>query len=142
MAFPYRLETLHLRVPRHSENALAVAQFLKNNPNVAWVNYTGLPEHPSHNLARKYLTGGFGPLVGFGVRGGRDASRKFIDRLKLFSNLANIGDSKSLVIHPATTTHQQLTPEEQVKTGVTPDFVRLSIGTEDIEDILATLTRR
>jgi O-acetylhomoserine (thiol)-lyase len=133
------LETLHLRVPRHSENALAVAKFLKGHPNAAWVNYTGLPEHPSHNLARKYLTGGFGPIVGFGVKGGEQASKKFIDNLKLFSNLANIGDSKSLVIHPASTTHQQLTTEEQAKTGVTPDFVRLSIGTEDIEDILEDL---
>lgn len=133
------LETLHLRVPRHSENALAVANYLKGHPKVAWVNYTGLPEHPSYSLAKKYLKGGFGPLVGVGVKGGEAASRKFIDNLKLFSNLANIGDSKSLVIHPATTTHQQLTAEEQIKTGVTPDFVRLSIGTEDIEDILADL---
>jgi len=133
------LETLHLRVPRHSENALAVAEFLKNHPNVAWVNYTGLPEHPSYKLAQKYLTGGYGPLVSFGVRGGEKASTKFIDSLRLFSNLANIGDSKSLVIHPASTTHQQLTPEEQKKTGVTPDAVRLSIGTEEIEDIIADL---
>ncbi|MCX6689675.1 MAG: O-acetylhomoserine aminocarboxypropyltransferase/cysteine synthase [Methanoregula sp.] len=133
------LETLHLRVPRHSENALAVAQYLKKHPKVAWVNYTGLPEHPSYNLAKKYLKGGFGPLVGVGIKGGETASRKFIDSLKLFSNLANIGDSKSLAIHPATTTHQQLTVEEQAKTGVTPDFVRLSIGTEDIEDIIADL---
>jgi O-acetylhomoserine (thiol)-lyase len=133
------LETLHLRVPRHSENALAVAEFLKNNPKVAWVNYTGLPEHPSHKLAQKYLNGGYGPLVSFGVKGGEKASTKFIDNLKVFSNLANIGDSKSLVIHPATTTHQQLTPEEQKKTGVTPDLVRLSVGTEDIEDIIADL---
>ena len=133
------LETLHLRVPRHSENALAVAQFLKSHPKVAWVNYPGLPEHPSHNLTKKYLHGGFGPLVGVGIKGGEAASRKFIDNLKLFSNLANIGDSKSLVIHPASTTHQQLTVEEQAKTGVTPDAVRLSIGTEDIEDIIADL---
>jgi len=133
------LETLHLRVPRHSENALAVATFLKSHPNVAWVNYTGLPEHQSYNLAKKYLSGGYGPLVGIGVKGGETATKKFIDGLKLFSNLANIGDSKSLVIHPSSTTHQQLTKEEQVKTGVTPDFVRLSIGTEDIEDIIADL---
>jgi O-acetylhomoserine (thiol)-lyase len=133
------LETLHLRVPRHSENALAVAQFLKNHPKVAWVNYTGLPDHQSYKLAQKYLHGGFGPIVGFGVKGGEKASTKFIDSLKLFSNLANIGDSKSLVIHPASTTHQQLTPEEQKKTGVTPDAVRLSVGTEDIEDIIADL---
>jgi O-acetylhomoserine (thiol)-lyase len=133
------LETLHLRVPRHSENALAVAKFLKNHPKVAWVNYTGLPEHQSHKLAQKYLHGGFGPLVTFGVKGGEQASIKVIDSLKLFSNLANIGDSKSLVIHPASTTHQQLTPEEQISTGVTPETIRLSIGTEDIADIIDDL---
>jgi O-acetylhomoserine (thiol)-lyase len=133
------LETLHLRVPRHSQNALAVAEFLTKHPKVAWVNYTGLPQHQSHALAKKYLLGGFGPIVGFGVKGGEAASKKFIDSLKLFSNLANIGDSKSLVIHPASTTHQQLTVEEQKKTGVTPDAIRLSIGTEDIEDIIGDL---
>ena len=133
------LETLHLRVPRHSQNALAVAEYLKKHPKVAWVNYTGLPGHPSHTLAQKYLVGGFGPIVGFGVKGGEKASLKFIDSLKLFSNLANIGDSKSLVIHPASTTHQQLTVEEQKKTGVTSDAIRLSVGTEDIEDIIADL---
>jgi len=133
------LETLHLRVPRHSENALAVAQYLKSHPKVAWVNYPGLPDNPYHAQTKKYLKGGFGPLVGVGIKGGEAASRKFIDSLKLFSNLANIGDSKSLVIHPASTTHQQLTPEEQAKTGVTPDFVRLSIGTEDIEDLIDDL---
>ncbi|MDD1720060.1 MAG: O-acetylhomoserine aminocarboxypropyltransferase/cysteine synthase [Methanoregulaceae archaeon] len=133
------LETLHLRVERHSKNARAVAEFLKKHPGVAWVNYTGLPEHPSYRLAQKYLTGGYGPIVGIGVKGGEQASRKFIEGLRLFSHLANIGDSKSLVIHPASTTHQQLTAEEQEKTGVTPDFVRLSIGTEDIEDILEDL---
>jgi len=133
------LETLHLRVPRHSENALAVAQYLKAHPKVAWVNYPGLPDNPYHAQTKKYLHGGFGPLVGVGIKGGEAASRKFIDSLKLFSNLANIGDSKSLVIHPASTTHQQLTPEEQAKTGVTPDFVRLSIGTEDIEDLIEDL---
>jgi O-acetylhomoserine (thiol)-lyase len=133
------LETLHLRVPRHSENALAVAQFLKSHPKVAWVNYPGLPDNTNHGLTRKYLSGGFGPLVGVGIKGGEAASRKFIDSLRLFSNLANIGDSKSLVIHPASTTHQQLTPEEQKKTGVTPDAVRLAIGTEDIEDLIADL---
>ncbi len=133
------LETLHLRVPRHSENALAVAQFLKTHPKVAWVNYAGLPENPNHELTKKYLTGGFGPIVGVGIKGGEKGSRQFIDNLKLFSNLANIGDSKSLVIHPASTTHQQLTPEEQKKTGVTPELVRLAIGTEDIEDLIADL---
>jgi len=133
------LETLHLRVPRHSENALAVAHFLKDHPKVAWVNYPGLPDNPNHELTKKYLAGGFGPLVGVGIRGGETASRKFIDSLKLFSNLANIGDSKSLVIHPASTTHQQLTREEQERTGVTSDFVRLSIGTENVEDLIADL---
>ena len=133
------LETLHLRVPRHSENALAVAQFLKGHPKVAWVNYPGLSDNPHHELTKKYLTGGYGPLVGVGIKGGEAGSRKFIDNLRLFSNLANIGDSKSLVIHPASTTHQQLTPEEQKKTGVTPDAVRLAIGTEDIEDLIADL---
>jgi O-acetylhomoserine sulfhydrolase (EC 2.5.1.49) len=133
------LETLHLRVPRHSENALAVAEYLKTHPKVSWVNYTGLPEHQSHKLAQKYLNGGFGPLVTFGVKGGEQASIKVIDSLKLFSNLANIGDSKSLVIHPASTTHQQLTPEEQASTGVTPETIRLSIGTEDIADIIDDL---
>ena len=133
------LETLHLRVPRHSENALAVARFLNAHPKVAWVNYAGLEGNPNHGLTKKYLTGGFGPLVTVGIKGGETASRKFIDNLKLFSNLANIGDSKSLVIHPSSTTHQQLTPEEQKKTGVTPDAVRLAIGTEDIEDIIADL---
>ncbi|MGA2935214.1 MAG: O-acetylhomoserine aminocarboxypropyltransferase/cysteine synthase [Methanomicrobiales archaeon] len=133
------LETLHLRVPRHSENALAVARFLIEHPKVARVTYAGLPDHPGHALAKKYLKGGFGPIVGLTVKGGEKASRRFIDSLALFSNLANIGDSKSLVIHPATTTHQQLTAEEQAKTGVTPDFVRLAVGTEDIEDILTDL---
>lgn len=135
------LETLHLRVPRHSENALAVAKFLNSHPKVAWVNYPGLPDNPAHKNAVKYLHGGFGPIVGVGIKGGEKASRKFIDSLKLFSDLANIGDSKSLAIHPATTTHQQLTVEEQAKTGVTPDFVRLAIGTEDIEDIIEDLNQ-
>ena len=135
------LETLHLRVPRHSENTRRVAEFLQDHPNTAWVNYTGLPGHPSHALAKKYLIGGFGPIVTFGVKGGESASLRFIDGLRLFSNLANIGDSKSLVIHPASTTHQQLTVEEQKATGVTPDAIRLSVGTEDIEDILADLAQ-
>lgn len=134
------LETLHLRVQRHSENAQAVAEFLENHPVVAWVNYPGLPGHPSHGLATRYLDEGRGgPLVGFGVKGGERAGRRFIEGLKLFSHLANIGDSKSLVIHPATTTHQQLSPEEQRATGVTPDYIRLSIGTEDIEDLIEDL---
>ena len=129
------LETLPLRVKRHSENALKVAQFLKSHPSVTWVNYPGLEEHPSHKLAVKYLKGNFGGLVGFGIKGGLEAGKKFIESVTLFSHLANIGDAKSLVIHPASTTHQQLTRQEQEETGVTEDFIRLSIGLEDIEDI-------
>jgi len=133
------LETLHLRMDRHSQNALRVARFLRNHPKVAWVNYPGLPDHPGHAVARKYLAGGFGALVGFGVKGGCEASKKVIERLRLFSHLANIGDAKSLVIHPASTTHQQLTPAEQAACGVTPDYIRLSVGIEDIRDIIEDL---
>ena len=129
------LETLPLRQQRHSENALKVAKFLKTHPSVAWVNYPGLDDHPSHKLAEKYLKGQYGGIVGFGIKGGAEAGKKFINSVKLFSHLANIGDSKSLVIHPATTTHQQLTAEEQKTTGVTEDYVRLSVGIEDFEDI-------
>ncbi len=132
------LETLHLRIERHSENALKVAQYLSNHPKVAWVNYPGLPGHQSHELASKYLKG-YGALLGFGVKGGAEASIKLINNLELFSHVANIGDSKSLVIHPATTTHQQLTREEQEATGVTEDYIRLSVGTEDIDDIIEDL---
>ncbi len=130
------LETLPLRVRRHSENALAVARFLKGHPKVSWVNYAGLPEHPAHGLAKKYLKDGFGPIVGFGIKGGLDAGKKFINSVKLLSHLANIGDVKSLVIHPASTTHQQLKPEEQRATGVTEDYIRLAVGIEDIRDII------
>jgi O-acetylhomoserine (thiol)-lyase len=133
------LETLPLRQRQHSENALAIARFLKGHPLVNWVVYPGLPDDPSHRVAAKYLKKGFGGLVGFGIKGGLEAGRKFIDSVKLFSHLANIGDAKSLVIHPASTTHQQLTVEEQATAGVTPDYVRLSIGLEDIEDIKADL---
>lgn len=133
------LETLHLRIQRHSENALKVAQYLSNHPKVSWVNYPGLPDHPSHELASKYLKGGYGALIGFGVKGDVEAGKQFINSLKLFSHVANIGDSKSLVIHPATTTHQQLTPAEQEATGVKPDYIRLSVGIEDIEDIISDL---
>jgi len=129
------LETLPLRVKKHSENALKVAQFLRRHPLVTWVNYPGLEEHPSHRLAVKYLKSNFGGLVGFGIKGGLEAGRKFIESVNLLSHLANIGDAKSLVIHPASTTHQQLTREEQEETGVTEDFIRLSIGLEDLEDI-------
>ena len=130
------LETLSLRMERHCANTLAVAQHLEDHPQVTWVTYPGLPSHPSHAVARKYLRGGFGAVLGFGIKGGREAGRRFIDNLKLFSHLANVGDAKSLAIHPATTTHQQLSRQEQAETGVTDDYVRLSIGLEDIEDIV------
>ncbi len=133
------LETLPLRQRQHSANALAVAQFLKGHPLVNWVTYPGLPEDPSYKIASRYLKQGFGGLVGFGIKGGLEAGKKFINSVKLLSHLANIGDAKSLVIHPASTTHQQLTPEEQQATGVTPDYIRLSIGIEDIEDIKADI---
>jgi len=133
------LETLSLRVQRHCDNALAVAKWLEKHPAVAWVNYAGLPGHPFHAAAKKYLSHGFGALIGFGIKGGRPAGRKLIDSVKLLSHLANIGDAKSLIIHPASTTHQQLTPEEQKSTGVTDDFIRLSIGIETLDDILADL---
>jgi O-acetylhomoserine (thiol)-lyase len=129
------LETLPLRVKKHSENALKIAQFLKKHPWVTWVNYPGLEEHPGHKLAVKYLKGSFGGIVGFGIKGGLEAGKRFINSVKLLSHLANIGDAKSLVIHPASTTHQQLTRKEQEETGVTEDYIRLSIGLEDIEDI-------
>ena len=129
------LETLPLRQRKHSENALVVAQFLKKHPLVTWVNYPGLDDHPSHALAKKYLGTGYGALIGFGIKGGLEAGKKFINSVELLSHLANIGDTKSLVIHPASTTHQQLTKAEQKETGVTEDFIRLSIGLENVEDI-------
>ncbi len=133
------LETLTLRQKQHSENALAVAEYLQAHPAVAWVNYPGLPGHANHANAARYLKRGFGGIVGFGIKGGREAGKKFINSVKLLSHLANIGDGKSLVIHPASTTHQQLTPAEQVATGVSDDYIRLSIGLEDIRDIQADL---
>jgi O-acetylhomoserine (thiol)-lyase len=133
------LETLHLRMPRHSENALAVAKHLEKDPKVAWVHYPGLASSPEKERAKKYLPGGAGAIVGFGVKGGLKAGRKFIDSLELISHLANIGDAKTLAIHPASTTHQQLSAEEQAATGVTPDFIRLSVGLEHIDDILADI---
>ena len=129
------LETLPLRQRTHSENALKVAKYLKDHPLVEWVNYPGLENHASHELATKYLRGHYGGLIGFGIKGGLEAGRKFIESVELLSHLANIGDAKSLVIHPASTTHQQLTKEEQEETGVTEDYIRLSIGLEDVEDI-------
>ena len=133
------LETLPLRIQRHSVNALAVAKHLKAHPSVAWVTYPGLEDDPNHAVAAKYLKGGFGGIVGFGIKGGLEAGKKFINSVKLFSHLANIGDAKSLVIHPASTTHQQLTPAEQETTGVTQDYIRLSVGLENIADITADL---
>jgi O-acetylhomoserine (thiol)-lyase len=129
------LETMPLRQRQHSANALAIAKYLKEHPLVTWVTYPGLAEDPSYRIAAQYLKKGFGGLVGFGIKGGLEAGKKFINSVKLLSHLANIGDAKSLVIHPASTTHQQLSAEEQKATGVTPDYVRLSIGIEDLEDI-------
>ena len=133
------LETLHLRMPRHCENALAVARFLENHEAVEWVNYPGLPSHPHHGHAEKVLPDGAGAILGFGIKGGEAAGRKFIEAVELASHLANIGDAKTLVIHPASTTHSQLTPEEQASTGVTPEYVRVSVGIEDAADIIADL---
>ncbi len=133
------LETLHLRIIRHSENALSVAKYLKKHPKVSWVNYPGLDDSPEKEKVKKYLPKGAGAILGFGIKGGLEAGKKFIDSLELISHLANVGDAKSLAIHPATTTHQQLSPEEQLATGVTPDFIRLSIGIEHIDDIIADI---
>lgn len=133
------LETLHLRMQRHCENAMAVAKYLAEHPKVKWVTYPGLENHPTHGLAEKYLKHGFGALVGFGIKGGAEEGKAFIEHLSLFSHLANIGDAKSLAIHPASTTHSQLTAEEQNASGVTPDFVRLSVGLEHVDDLLADL---
>jgi O-acetylhomoserine (thiol)-lyase len=130
------LETLHLRMPRHVENALAAARYLEGHPKVNWVNYPGLPASPQKERVAKYLPKGAGAIIGFGVKGGIEAGRRFIDALQLVSHLANVGDAKTLAIHPATTTHQQLSPAEQAATGVTPDFIRLSVGLEHIDDIL------
>ncbi|MBI3947254.1 MAG: homocysteine synthase [Armatimonadetes bacterium] len=133
------LETLPLRMERHSANSLAVAQWLEKHPRVAWVSYPGLESHPQHHLAKKYHRGGYGAIIGFGIQGGLEAGKRFINSVRLFSHLANVGDAKSLVIHPASTTHQQLSEEEQRASGVTPEFVRLSVGIEHIDDILADL---
>jgi O-acetylhomoserine (thiol)-lyase len=140
-AFITGLETLALRMERHSQNALAVARFLQQHSKVSWVRYPGLEEDPSHGLARKYFRGGFGGLVTFGVKGGLEAGKKLINSVKLFSLLANIGDTRSLIIHPASTTHQQLGPDEQRASGVTEDLVRLSVGIEHKDDIAADLDR-
>jgi O-acetylhomoserine (thiol)-lyase len=133
------VETLGLRVQRHADNAAKVAEWLTKNPAVSWVNYPGLSNHPTHATAKKYLSNGFGAIIGFGIKGGAEAGKKIINNVKLFSHLANIGDAKSLIIHPASTTHSQLSEAELLETGVTPDFVRLSVGIEDINDIIADL---
>jgi O-acetylhomoserine (thiol)-lyase len=133
------LETLPLRIQRHSSNALAVARWLAKDKRVEWVSYPGLETHPEHKNATKYLKGGFGGVLTFGVKGGHAVARSLIDRVKLFSLLANVGDAKSLIIHPASTTHEQLTPEQQRATGVTPELVRLSVGIEDVRDLIDDL---
>jgi O-acetylhomoserine (thiol)-lyase len=133
------LETLHLRVPRHCQNALQVAEWLKHHPKVAWVAYAGLAGHPSHELAKKYLRGGFGSIFTFGVQGGAAAGKRVIESVKLISHLANVGDSKTLILHPASTSHAQLSAEDQLAAGVTPDLVRLSVGTENAADIIEDL---
>jgi len=134
------LETLPLRMERHSKNATEIAKHLREHPKVAWVNYPGLPNHPSFTTAKRYFSRGlFGALMGFGIKGGREAGKRFIDSLELISHLANIGDAKTLAIHPASTTHSQLSIEEQIQTGVTDDYIRLSIGLETVDDIIEDL---
>jgi len=133
------LETLHVRMQRHVENAQKVAEWLEQHPLVTWVNYPGLASHKDNANAKRYLKNGAGAIIGFGVKGGLEAGIKFIDNVKLLSHLANIGDAKSLVIHPPSTTHQQLSPEEQLASGVSPDFIRLSVGIEDVKDIMADI---
>jgi O-acetylhomoserine (thiol)-lyase len=130
------LETLSLRMDRHVQNAQTVAEFLEKHPRVAWVRYPGLASHPDHARAKRYLDKGPGAMMGFGVKGGREAGARFINSLQLVSHVANLGDARSLAIHPASTTHSQLNEEEQIRAGVTPDFIRLSVGIEDIDDIL------
>lgn len=133
------LETLQVRMARHVDNAQQVARWLERQPWVAWVNYPGLASHPDHQRAQRYLPDGAGAIIGFGLKGGAEAALRCIDRFKLVSHLANIGDAKTLVIHPASTTHQQLTEQEQLSAGITPDFIRLSVGIEGVADIIADL---
>ena len=135
------LETLSVRLDRHVQNTQAVAEYLEKHPKVSWVKYPGLKSHPDYERAKRYLPKGAGAILGFGIKGGAEAGRKFIESLQLFSHLANVGDAKSLAIHPATTTHSQLSAEEQISAGVSPDFIRLSIGIEDIDDILWDLNQ-
>jgi len=133
------LETLPLRITQHSRNALALAQYLKQHNRVVWVQYTGLEEHPTYKNACRYLKGGFGAVLGFGVKGGLAAGEKFINSVKLASHLANVGDAKTLVLHPASTSHRQMSPQAQLAAGVTPEFVRVSVGLENIDDIIADI---
>src|SRR5699024_1528419 len=133
------LETLHLRVERHNQNAEKVASFLQDNPAVEWINYPGLTNHPSHSLANKYLKNGYGSMITFGIKGGREAGRTLIDNINIWSHVANVGDAKSLIIHPASTTHQQLSAEDLQKSGVSEELVRLAIGIENVQDILVDL---
>ena len=133
------LETLPLRMERHSQNAQRIAEFLEGHPSVDWVSYPGLASHPQHEAAAKYHTHGYGAILGFGIKGGLEAGKQLIRHVELFSHLANVGDAKSLIIHPASTTHSQLTPEEQYETGVTPDFIRLSVGLETVDDLIDDL---
>ena len=133
------LETLPLRMERHSQNALRVAEFLEGHPSVNWVSYPGLASHPQHEQAARYHTHGYGAILGFGIKGGLEAGKQLIRHVELFSHLANVGDAKSLIIHPASTTHSQLTPDEQFETGVTPDFIRLSVGLETVDDLIEDL---
>ena len=138
-AFLQGLETLHLRVPKHNQNAATVAAYLESHPAVEWVNFNGFESHPSHQLANKYLKNGYGSIVNFGIKGGRDAGRKIIDNVQIWSHVANVGDAKSLIIHPASTTHQQLSGEELKNSGVTEELIRLSVGLESVEDLVADL---
>ncbi len=138
-SFLQGLETLHLRVPKHNENAREIAEYLLEHEEVSWVNYLGLENHPTHNLAKKYLTSGYGSILTFGVRGGREAGKRIIDSIEIWSHVANVGDAKSLIIHPASTTHQQLSSDDLVKTGVTEDLIRLSVGLESVEDLKTAL---
>jgi len=133
------LESLPLRMERHSQNAQRVAEFLEGHEAVSWVSYPGLTSHPQHEVAAKYHTHGYGAILGFGIKGGLEAGKQLIRHVELFSHLANVGDSKSLIIHPASTTHSQLTPDEQFETGVTPDYIRLSVGLETIDDLIDDL---
>jgi O-acetylhomoserine (thiol)-lyase len=133
------LETLPLRMERHSQNAQRIAEFLEGHPSVDWVSYPGLASHPQHEVAAKYHTHGYGAIIGFGIKGGLEAGKQLTRHVELFSHLANVGDARSLIIHPASTTHSQLSPEEQEETGVTPDFIRLSVGLESVDDLIDDL---